>query len=818
MTATLQMLPGTVTPSELAPAIDAATARIAPSWPLDRMIAVNPYWGFVSQPMPEAAAALRALAGTRLVMSRSWFRAQLRSGRVSERHVAEALHLAGSGRAVNEVLAELERDSPEIPVRRLITDLADRERDLTHHMSWSDFVTRHLSQAAAACFDEGQARWTPERKGGLYGVWRELATHDLSPRLLMGLHDFREAVADLPEDPRDLIALGTTLLGVPAEAREAWYTALLMTVHGWASACAFRRWEARLTGGDDEQIVHLLAGRMAWEVILYRLVGGPAMAARWNEARADWNEPFGGGPLDDEPDWVLQRALELAYQEKLMASLSQPPQPPIPTPSAQAVFCIDVRSEVLRRRLEAASPTIQTLGFAGFFGLPIAYRSPAGQVRPQLPGLLPPTLVAEDATAAAVAAPWQRALERKAAWKDFATTPGSAFSFIEIAGLAHGVALLRDALGLGQVLDPLRGALGAEVSDALRPELTRHADGGAIPLENRVKLAAGVLRAMSLTRGFARLVAVIGHGAGVTNNPQAAGLHCGACGGQTGEVNARALAALLNDPAVRAGLHAEGISLPATTWVVPGLHNTTTDDVTLYDLDRVPTSHRCDVADFQRQLADAGRTARAERAASLGLGGVQGDDLDRAIRRRATDWSEVRPEWGLAKNAAFVVAPRERTRAINLEGRSFLHEYRWQDDTGYGVLELIMTAPMVVTHWINMQYYASTVDPHRYGSGNKVLHNVVGGRLGVFEGAGGDLRFGLSLQSVHDGREWYHEPLRLSVVIEAPAEAMDGIIAKHPVVRQLVENEWIFLYRVDSNGRVQQRRADGWHPRELSLA
>ncbi len=63
-----------------------------------------------------------------------------------------------------------------------------------------------------------------------------------------------------------------------------------------------------------------------------------------------------------------------------------------------------------------------------------------------------------------------------------------------------------------------------------------------------------------------------------------------------------------------------------------------------------------------------------------------------------------------------------------------------------------MTAPMVVTNWINLQYHASTVDNRRYGSGNKVLHNVVGGRLGVFEGNGGDLRIGLPLQSLHDGQ------------------------------------------------------------------
>jgi len=128
------------------------------------------------------------------------------------------------------------------------------------------------------------------------------------------------------------------------------------------------------------------------------------------------------------------------------------------------------------------------------------------------------------------------------------------------------------------------------------------------------------------------------------------------------------------------------------------------------------------------------------------------------------------------------------------------------------VLELILTAPMVVTNWINLQYYASTVDPLRYGSGNKVLHNVVGGRLGVMEGAGGDLRIGLARQSVHDGERWMHEPLRLSVFVEAPTDAIDAVLARHAAVRNLVEHRWLFLHQLDPSGAgVLQRRATGWH-------
>jgi uncharacterized protein YbcC (UPF0753/DUF2309 family) len=155
---------------------------------------------------------------------------------------------------------------------------------------------------------------------------------------------------------------------------------------------------------------------------------------------------------------------------------------------------------------------------------------------------------------------------------------------------------------------------------------------------------------------------------------------------------------------------------------------------------------------------------------------------------------------------------------MDLGGRAFLHEYVWEKDEGFGILELIMTAPMVVANWINMQYYGSVVDNKRFGSGNKVLHNVTGGAIGVLEGNGGDLRTGLPLQSLHDGRSWVHEPLRLSVFIEAPQAAMDDIIARHDLVRQLVENGWLHLLRIGEDEVVYRRLAGGQWERSGDMA
>ena len=189
------------------------------------------------------------------------------------------------------------------------------------------------------------------------------------------------------------------------------------------------------------------------------------------------------------------------------------------------------------------------------------------------------------------------------------------------------------------------------------------------------------------------------------------------------------------------------------------------------------------------------------RAGTLGIA----RNADAVILRRSTDWSDVRPEWGLVNNAAFIVAPRSRTQGLDLQGRAFLHSYVWEEDQGFSVLELIMTAPMVVANWINLQYYGSTVDNAAMGSGNKVLHNIVG-RLGVLEGQGGDLRVGLPMQSLHDGTDWRHEPMRLHVVIEAPEAAMGAILQKHAGVRQLVENGWLHLFSLGAEGPGQMRR------------
>ena len=708
---------------------------------------------------------------------------------------------------------------PEAKPHMLMTKLADDQRDLTHAMAWVDFVTHQISQHCAAYFDISQAAWNPERVG-LYASWARQLANDHSTALLMGYTGFSQKAASLPQDPRELIAVATQALGLKAaqctDQTTDYFTALLMSINGWASWCAYERWQARLGTlpgrSDDDDIIELLAIRLGWEWLLLKDPINKENAIKWEaaSARFDWAPAL--FDTQNTHDWLLQDALERAYQQSLCQGLTGAPStspvrlPELPT--VQAIFCIDVRSEVFRRALEVSSTTIQTRGFAGFFGLFISY-SPTGTAlsRPQLPGLLASSRCVVDecdslSLGQAIAQRRKQNLNWRSTWQNFRSAASSGFSFVETCGLLYAGKLLENTMPSYDTPHTVEqtGLTNQDIK-ATRPRMQNL--NGATPeaeLQSRADMAAGILGAIGVTKDFARIVLLAGHGSQTANNPHAAGLDCGACGGQTGEVNARALAALLNDAAVRATLLAKNINIPETTWFVGGLHNTTTDELTLYDTDLVPASHGADLQNLRTALAQAGQRARAERAPALGLAHLSGDarQLEKTIKARANDWAQVRPEWGLANNAAFIVAPRSRSQHLNLAGRAFLHDYDHAQDADLGVLTLIMTAPMVVTNWINMQYYASVVDNVKYGSGNKVLHNVVGGRLGVFEGNGGDLRIGLPMQSLHDGSRWQHTPLRLSVYIEAPQAAIDSIIAKHAVVRQLVDNQWLHLFQIDA--------------------
>ncbi|KGE04172.1 YbcC family protein [Pseudohaliea rubra] len=782
-----------------------AGSRIAPTWPLDQLIAVNPWWELRGQSLPAVSARLSVLGQVDCLMPRDWYRARWQR-EIHLEHLAAAAAETGLPLDEKVLLAWLDGED-QLAHWHNFSDQVDGTRDLERQVSWHDEIVHQVSQCCASLFSSG----TPlpaAPEASLYGAWLEVIRNDRGIEIMMGERGLHRQFDALPDDEDSLFSAAADAFELGPELAEDYFHALLLEINGWASWVAYLRWQAGLAGSEDDRMPSLVAIRLAWELALWRH-HAEQHAETSAVVRRQWRQQFERLPEllrqhreAQRPAWTWQRAAELAFQGSLHDSLLAPvpAAPAAARPALQAVFCIDVRSEVYRRALEAQDPSIQTLGFAGFFGLPIAY-APAGSAyeRPQLPGLLPPALTVVEAEGEDGLVARSQSFNRRARWEAFGKKAPAAFGFVEAAGVGYALQLLRESFLGAAPAHPVNTHCGHGARFELRQ------DGKALDAAAQAGLVAGILGAMTLTKVFAPVVVLAGHGSSTRNNPHAAGLDCGACGGQTGEVNVRVLAQVLNDMTVRTHLAGDhGISIPADTRFVAALHDTTTDELRLLDV--LPASD-APLADW---LAAASTTTRRERAARLGVTPARSD---RDLPARSRDWSQVRPEWGLAGNACFIVAPRGRSRHLDLAGRSFLHDYDWRADAknDYPVLELIMTAPMVVTHWINMQYNASVTDPTRYGSGNKVLHNVVGGNLGVFEGNGGDLRIGLPLQSVHDGDDWVHPPLRLSVYLDAPAEAIAAIADRHEVVRELIDNEWLYLFRLDDEaGEIQRLHRGRW--------
>lgn len=783
--------------------IEAAAACIAPWRPLHTMIAINPLQGLEDLPFEAATAEAARLFGGRPWPDAGMVAPALADGRIS----APVLTVA----ALRHGRPELA--DPDRLIKALRHEVLPGRRAATGAAAELDRLTGFW---LAAFLDQGQASWPmPDRELGFYRAWRRLARHDRAiPE--------RRRIDGLPDDPAVLVH--QRLAGLDVATREGIIRAHLVALPGWV---AHLRWRVAEGGHHPWNAVApaSLLDYVAVRLALADLLGVtlPPVAAPAGTTDKRLRAPAG---------LVALEAWEESHRQRLLTMLTATPPAAdaagTDRPLGQIVLCIDVRSEVLRRHLEATGPW-ETLGFAGFFGVPVAVR-PFGEDDPHAscPVLLRPRHLVDEhplPEAADLAARHLAGRRRlgglKSLVKELKAGVAGSFGYIEATGLAHGAAMMLRTL-TPRLAERLSTGFGRAVMPKVpvAPGLDLHHDRdhghdhhhhhhddaedlilGLSPAEQAF-FAEGALRVMGLTKGFAELVVFCGHGGHTVNNVFASGLDCGACGGNRGGPNARILAALLNAPAVRAALAERGILIPKTTRFLSAEHDTTTDRVSL-DPDPVAASRQS----FRRLQADldrARRAAAAERVSHL----TDADPADpvRAVEKRAADWSEVRPEWALAGNAAFIVGDRALTRHLDLGGRTFLHSYDWQADADGRLLEVILTAPMVVAEWINTQYLFSTLDNDIWGAGSKTIHDPVAG-LGVLKGNGPDLAVGLPLQSVMvaDG-QIRHEPLRLMAVVQAPRARVEAAIERHAVLSTLFDNGWVALAVLDPETGCSWRR------------
>jgi uncharacterized protein YbcC (UPF0753/DUF2309 family) len=775
-------------------AAQAAANRIAPSWPLDSLLASSPYWGLRSQSFEQAHHTLQSLADSRLHLDEADYRQQYAAGQISNADLSAALQEAGIKQSAVQWLQQGQAERHTAPARLLQSNWRQDAAGHAGLQNWQPVITQQISQCCAAWFDHDQAEWQPDRHGRLYQNWlAEMALQPPpSPDATVRAR-LRAAIAALPQDHHALFHHAQQRLQAKPSWLSDWFYVLLQRNSGWAAWCRYQQWQAELAGTACSLPAELLAMQLAWECLLDNDDRTPD--SHWQHWHAAWDAQSAIPPVNTR-GLIWQRAAELASHAPLLSCLSVQPAATGPAGAdLHAVFCIDVRSEPMRRALEQVLPAATTAGFAGFFGLPLAIRF-AGEDRsqPRLPGLLAPSWEA-------IMPPLEKGLQE---WGAFQRAPLSSFTLVESAGLGKAGKLLRKAF------PGKRRATLAELDPWLNDkDKSMVSAGRQLNTDDIVASLEQLLPAMGLGQRFPRTVLLVGHASHSSNNPQASALQCGACGGHGGHLHVLLLSDWLQRPAVRAGLAARGWAIPTATMFLPVLHLTHSDELQVLQADGQFPALQQRGLQVQPLLEEAASLARSRRAGQDGVPAeISQGKLLSLLRQKGHHWAETRPEWGLAGNHSFIAAPRSRTAALNLQGRAFLQEYDWRQDPQASQLAAIFGGPLVVAHWINMQYFAAVADPARYGSGNKLLHNVVGGRIGVFEGNSGDLRIGLSRQSVHDGSQWRHAPLRLAACIDAPARLISQALAQQPEVAMLVKRRWLHLYRFADIGMEYWRNGN----------
>lgn len=475
----------------------------------------------------------------------------------------------------------------------------------------------------------------------------------------------------------------------------------------------------------------------------------------------------------------------------------------------QVVCCIDDREESFRRGLEEKYPEAETFGAAGFFSVPMYYRAITdAHFTPLCPPVIVPKHYVRE-TASAGKGEDHEKFQKIRNWI------GSANHRLHLGaqGLVGGI--ITGILGAVATAPLVAGVMAPRSMSRLRKlahsivakppttdvvfERTSN-DPGTKPdqlgfkTEEMANMVERLLNDIGLSKKLAPLVVIVGHGSSSLNNPHEAAYDCGACGGARGGPNARVFALMANDTQVRKLLKERGIDIPDSVWFLGGYHNTCDDSMTYFDLNRAPVSHRARVEKAMGALDDAreyNALERCRRFRSAPLGISEKKALEH-VEGRAEHLAQPRPEYGHSTNAICYVGRRDRLRGLFMDRRAFLTSYDpTTDSDDAAILTRILQAVVPVCGGINLEYYFSYTDPAGWGCGTKLPHNVTS-LLGVMDGAGSDLRTGLTWQMVE-----IHESVRILFIIEASVTAMRSILEKDPNIKRMFNNEWTLLSVLD---------------------
>ncbi|MEZ6125968.1 MAG: putative inorganic carbon transporter subunit DabA [Planctomycetaceae bacterium] len=511
---------------------------------------------------------------------------------------------------------------------------------------------------------------------------------------------------------------------------------------------------------------------------------------------------------------IFHIAFERRYARSAMdAVATRVARPPIKpqNPILQVTCCIDAREESFRRHIEEVSSDVQTFGAAGFFGIPMYYRGLGDAhytalcpivVMPRFWLVEDPVYSTEETARAKARARRILGTATHRVLEQTHRSLGGAFVSALLGPLATaplvgytvfpGLTAQLNTVARHFVEPPQISRLRLERKESAAPGPEK--DGIGFTVAEMAALGGKLLRDIGLIKDFAPIVLFLGHGSACLNNPHKSAYHCGACSGGAGGPNARAAAAMLNDPRVRKLLAVQGLEIPDETHFLGGQHNTATDEITFYDMELLPSwhVHRIqEIRDILSRACERNAQERCRRFESAALDIAEEDALLH-VQDRAQNLSETRPEYGNCTNSLCIVARRERLRGLFLDRRSFLMSYDpTQDDAESSVLMGTLSAVVPVCEGINLLYTFSAMDRQGFGSGSKLPHNATS-MLGVMDGAASDLRTGLPWQGVD-----IHEPMRLLFIIETTPEAMLSIMARNPTIDRICRGGWVQLAVLD---------------------
>lgn len=302
---------------------ESACRTVAPAWPLDRLIAVNPLWGQVSRPMPDVAAMLWAYAGVQLVPRQAEFKMHFKAGAFSLSHLQAALQEAQCDLTVDDIFRSWDIDDIFVPPPLLLSSNLDSKWQKQSFMpTWTETIVHQISQFCASYFDSDQSLWGLKSPKTLFSAWHKGLKSDRGVQIRMNAPWLAQRGLALPNSARELIAHAVAKSNLPEPHLESYFSALLLSVNGWASWCSFEEWQAKLDEGGSELLIQLLAIRLAWELLLdngNRAVG--SVHSRFLTGLNALPQTTELARKKMQASWICLRALEMGYQKPLCNKL-----------------------------------------------------------------------------------------------------------------------------------------------------------------------------------------------------------------------------------------------------------------------------------------------------------------------------------------------------------------------------------------------------------------------------------------------------------------------------------------------------------------